>query len=267
MNRAPAALRSGTTPTSDRGPFEHAARPRTVGPGRERLDVVGDLGPDQVGAGIELLLEAGRIVGVGERHLGDPDQVARRRRPARPRWPSRPRSRMPTHGRRSRRAPSMSSTVTASGSSPTCIGSPDRQSTLRAPSAHAPSRSAVIAEPVAIATRELQGRLDARAGDERAPGDGRHVRGRGRVVGDVRRVDRADERAGVGGDRVAVGAARRHDLAGDRERSRPQDRRRAARRLAPARRAHRRTPAAPRPGRCSRAASRPSSARPRRARG
>ena len=259
MNRAPFAVRSGTTPISTFARSKTPASSHHVGPRGERLDVVDDLGPDHVGAGVELLLEACGVVRIGERHVGDPDQVARRDRRSRRRRASRPSSRRRRgqahhlehvevlHGRRRR-----DGRRRASG---------HRRDTARSarPSAQPPSRSAVNASRFRSRTVSCSvGSTPARATNARRRRR-RHVGGRGRVVGDVGGVDRADQGAGVVRHDGAVAAARRHDLARDART------RRAARSAAsrPPAALTGRTPAVPRRPRCSRAASRPSSARPR----
>ena len=84
-NRALLTLRSGTRPTIT---FARSKSPRgriEVRPLSETIDVVHDLRPDDVAAGVELRLQLRGIVRIGERHVGDADQVARRIRDLRAR--------------------------------------------------------------------------------------------------------------------------------------------------------------------------------------
>ena len=259
MNRAAFALRNGTMPTMTFARSNSPrARIRSAHRG-QRLDVVRDLRHDHVGAGVELRLQPlpGRT---GRRAAGRPprsgtaaDRRSRARTSVVP--SSRIRFASPTTSCTER-----SFTTVASGWSPIVSGSPVRQSRLRAPSAHAPSRSAVMRQPVPVAARELHGRLDARLRDESHAGERRHVRARGGVVRDVRGVDVADQRARVLGHR-------RHRRAERGGTTSPVTANRPDTRMAASRPpvVTGRTPAPRRRRRCSPAASRSSSGRHRRA--
>ena len=143
MNRAPFAVKSGATPTST---FARSRIPRAriiSAHAVERLDVVGDLGPHELGARVQLGLQARGVVRIGQRHVRHAHQVAGRildlgtaQRPAR--LPS-------CRASRTTSSTSRSFTTGASGWSPMPMGSPDRHRRLRAPSAQAPSSSDVMA--------------------------------------------------------------------------------------------------------------------------
>ena len=196
----------------------------------EAIDVVHDLRPHEVGAGVELRLELRGIVGLGERHVGDADQVARRIRDLRARDASSPRRGSAARARPPRSAPGRTPVSRRDGRRP-CIGSPaEAQDVARAerPAAEQVGRDR---QAVPVAARELQGRLEPGLvrRSERPPSGDMCARRR-RVVGDVHGVDVADESPRGVTDRGAVARARRHDLARDDERAGVEQRGQPARR-------------------------------------
>ncbi len=201
MNRAFFRLRSGTMPTST------VARSKT--PGRRTRSAHAAVDRRRTRSASRRRRR--------RRRASPPASRRRRARPAaRPRRRSgsaadprsrRPRPSSPRRGRRASATTSFGRQVEHRlrvGIVPESSDLRRGQSRSRAPSAHAPSRSAVMAQPVPVAADELDVGSAPAARTNRAPADRRHVRRRRRVVGDVHGVHVADQRSRVLRDRGPV---------------------------------------------------------------
>ena len=213
----PGALRAPERDEADDHPraLEDAPGPDQLRPLPQAIDVVRDLRPHDVAAGVELRLQLRGIVRIRERHVRDTDQVARRirdlgARAGRPLVADPPRE--SDHLVRSqvehRFRVGMITDVHR-------VPAEDQE----VPSAERPASEEVgrDRQPIPIAADELEGRLGARLVDEASARQRRHVRRRRRVVGDVHGVHIADESPRGLTNRRAVTGARRYDLAREDE--------------------------------------------------